>query len=91
MSEENKAPETSRYMVMKRLRHNGKQQALGTTLELTDEEAKPLLALGVIVATPQQAEPAKDAEPEGDPKGEKASEKSKAGGKNAAVEDKEEK
>lgn len=95
MSEEIKVPETSPYIVLKRLRHNGKQK-LGARLELTEEEAQPLLALGVIVAAPSQSEPAKDDEqPEGekqdDPKVDKPPAKAKGGGKNAADEDKAEK
>ncbi|PZM64850.1 hypothetical protein [Paenibacillus dendritiformis] len=124
MSEETKQS-TLFYTVESPLRHNGKK--LGRDrfrqdlIELTKDEAAPLLALGAIslhqmvqlpsgkmidqssgeqvVVEPEggkQVEPPKgDNQPEGekqdDPKGDKSSTKAKAGGKNAAAEDKAEK
>jgi hypothetical protein len=38
----------SRYVVKSPLNHNNKPYEIGKTLELTDEEAAPLLPLGVI-------------------------------------------
>jgi len=37
------------YTVKKSLHHDGKRRRLGTTVQLTDEEAKPLIDLGVVV------------------------------------------
>ncbi|QUO43450.1 hypothetical protein KDJ56_11115 [Brevibacillus composti] len=60
MSEQNKEKQaTADYTVLRRLRHNGDKFAPGSTVELTESEAKRLIALGVVKEAEKSAEKSK--------------------------------
>ncbi|WP_127488461.1 DUF7210 family protein [Paenibacillus ehimensis] len=60
MSEQSKEKRTTaEYTVLRRLRHNGDKLAPGMTVQLTEEEADRLIALGIVKAAEKPVEKTK--------------------------------